>query len=87
MWDCSDDDDEDDDERSDTIMLNESKLKILRFIVTFMLSWQAIFRIPNVAVNLLFKLVSIVLFKLSDLTQFNELVEIANAFPELCQRP
>ena len=82
MWDCSDDDDEDDDERSDTIMLNESKLKILRFIVTFLLSWQAIFRIPNVAVNLLFKFVSIVLFKLSDLTQFNELVEIANAFPD-----
>jgi hypothetical protein len=54
LWNCSDDDDEDSDNDvkeseqvvADAITMNSSAIKILHFVVLYILSWQAIFIIP-----------------------------------------
>ena len=55
---------------------------ILQFIVIFMLSWQALFRIPNIAVNLLFKFLSILLLKIAKYTKSKVLEDLTDYFPD-----
>ena len=62
-------------------MVSSTALQLLRFIVLFILSWQAIFRIPNVAINTAFKFFYILLHELSDYTRSDNLRELAEVFP------
>lgn len=52
-------------------------IPILQFIVLFLLSWQVIFRISNVAMNTALKFFSILLRKLSDFIDSDKLGELA----------
>ncbi|SMN01766.1 hypothetical protein SPONN_25 [uncultured Candidatus Thioglobus sp.] len=61
--------------------MNPPSLCLLQFIVLFLLSWQAIFRIPNVALDVAFKFFSILLNKLSEFCGTN-LRAVAAFFPE-----
>ena len=82
MWDSSDDE-----ELSDTLnVTNNSTLPFIRFIVIFLLSWQSIFRMPNSALNVLLKFISLVLLKLRDITKSNFLTEVADIFPNSLQK-
>ena len=82
MWDSSDDE-----ELSDTLnVTNNSTLPFIRFIVIFLLSWQSIFRMPNSALNVLLKFISVVLLKLRDITKSNFLTEVADIFPNSLQK-
>ena len=82
MWDEDDEDDEvDNDEEINVITLSSSAQQVLKFIVLFILSWQAIFRIPNVAIDLVLKFFNILLHKLHDYTGSAKLRDIADVFP------
>ena len=61
---------------------NKPSASILEFIVIFMLSWQALFRIPNIAVNLLFKFLSILLLKIAKYTKSKVLEDLTDYFPD-----
>lgn len=79
MWENSDDEVVDDYCEHDLSTISSSTLQVLQFIVLFLLSWQAIFRIPNVAIDLAFKFFNVLLVKLSGYlgsTKLNELVAI-----------
>ena len=85
VWECSDGEDEDINEPNQgTVPVQEmtpASLILLKFMVIFLLSWQAIFRVSNVAIDLAFKFMGILLHKLSDLVQSNKLRLLAEAFP------
>lgn len=85
VWECSDGEDEDINEPNrGTVPVQEmtpASLILLKFMVIFLLSWQAIFRVSNVAMDLAFKFMGILLHKLSDLVQSNKLRLLAEAFP------
>lgn len=82
VWEVSDDDEDDPQQSPDTLTISSSSLQILRFIVLFLLSWQAIFRMPNVALDIAFKFFSILLNKISVLCGTVNLKEIATFFPD-----
>lgn len=62
--------------------MNPTSLHLLRFIVLFLLSWQAVFRIPNAALDVAFKFFSILLIKLSEFCGSVNLRVVADSFPE-----
>ena len=61
--------------------LTTPSLILLRFMVIFLLSWQALFCIPNIAIHFVLKFISILLHKLSDLVESNKLRLLAETFP------
>ena len=85
VWECSDGEDEDINEPNQgTVPVQEmtpASLILLKFMVIFLLSWQAIFCVSNVDIDLAFKFMGILLHKLSDLVQSNKLRLLAEAFP------
>ena len=61
--------------------LHESPiLKLVGFICTFLFSWQAVFRIPDGALNILFKFFSLILQKFT-LTGSENLRKLHQYFP------
>ena len=56
-------------------------LKLVGFICTFLVSWQAVFRIPDGALNTLFKFLSLFLQKLLTLTGAEQLRMLHQYFP------
>ena len=56
-------------------------MKLLRFIIFFLLSWLAIFHISNVAMDVAFKFLVILLHRIGDFTQSAKLKVLAHAFP------
>ena len=85
VWECSDGEDNDINEPNQgTVAVQEItpvSLILVKFIVIFLLSGQAIFRVSNVAIDLAFKFMGILLHKLSDLVQSNKIRLLAEAFP------
>ena len=57
-----------------------SKLNTL--ICVFLLSWQTIFRIPDIAITTLFKFFSVMLGRLADILKSESLKSIYKSFPE-----
>lgn len=55
--------------------------KLVEFICIFILSWQSIFRIPDVAVGVLFKFISILLDRLADVLKLDSMRQISTIFP------
>ncbi len=84
MWETDDceDDDSNAKQSPDISTISLSSLQLLRFTVLFLLSWQAIFRLPNIALDIAFKFFSIFLNKLSDISGTVGLKEVASFFPE-----
>ena len=93
VWKCSDDDSEpnDNEEHHKTTPtphdheMDPISIIIIRFVVIFMLSCQAIFRISNIAVEVLFKFISMFLQKLSDFCESAKLKLLADAFSNTMQ--
>lgn len=86
IWVGSDGEDEESNEPNDESTASQQgltppSLVLLRFMVIFLLSWQALFRIPNIAIDFAFKFISILLHKLSDLVESNKLRLLAETFP------
>ena len=55
--------------------------KLIEFICIFVLSWQSIFRIPDVAVGVFFKFISILLDRLVDVLKLDSMRQISTIFP------
>lgn len=86
IWVGSDGEDEESNEPNDESTASQQgltppSLVLLRFMVIFLLSWQALFRIPNIAIDFAFRFISILLHKLSDLVESNKLRLLAETFP------
>ena len=58
-----------------------SILKVVGFMCTFLLSWQAVFRIPDGALNVLFKFLSLVIMKLCNVSGSEDLRMLHRHFP------
>ena len=78
VWDTSDDKE---DCTGGCYSVSSSVLRLLRFVVIFLLSWQVIFCIPNSALDILFKFFCIFLRKLSEFSD-DKVKELSQAFPE-----
>lgn len=84
MWE-SEDSDEDSavtTEQLQTVSSTDNNyIKLINFICMFLLAWQALFRIPDVAAGLVFKFMSILLKKLA-LTSTQTLTKVQEFFPD-----
>ena len=56
--------------------------KLVQMICVFLLSWQSIFRIPDIAMTTLFKFLKLVLGKFAEILKMQNLKEISNNFPD-----
>jgi hypothetical protein len=83
VWNTSD---EEDDESCDVSTLSTPSLRMLKFIVLFLLSWQAIFRVPNIALDVAFRFFHILLNRLNEFCGSEKLREIAVYFPETLKK-
>ena len=61
--------------------VKSSIVKVVGFICTFLLSWQALFRIPDGAIGVLLKFIRLTLLKLSEITGCEDLKTIHKLFP------
>ena len=61
--------------------INPLIMKAALFICTFLLSWQAIFRLTDSALNVLFKFLSIIFLKLSFITKSKDIKNLHKVFP------
>ena len=55
--------------------------KLVGFICMFLLSWQAVFRIPDGALNVMFKFLSLLFLKLGDITGSVDMKTLSQHFP------
>lgn len=77
-----DDKDTDDFEVEQDTVVDPQLLKLICFIASFFLSWQAIFRIPDVAVSVLFQFIRIFLLKLFSLVKCTKYADdVSQIFP------
>lgn len=60
---------------------NSSIFKLVGFICTFLLSWQAAFRIPDGTLNVIFKFFGLLFVKLCDITGSVDLKTLSQHFP------
>ena len=58
-----------------------ASLKLIGFIITFLLSWQAVFRIPDNAMNILFRFFKMLISKLCIIASNEELNILHQHFP------
>lgn len=70
---------------SEVASANNVHIKLINFLCTFLLLWQTLFRIPNVAMGLVYKFMSIFLKKISEISSQN-LIEIHNFFPDTLKK-
>ena len=54
---------------------------MIGFVCAFLLSWQAIFRLPDAAIEVIFKFFSLFLYKLSEIMGSEDLKALYNWFP------
>ena len=62
-------------------VVRQSVLDIITFICKFLLSWQAVFRITDNALNILFKFFGLLLFKLKAITGHRDVEALYQHFP------
>ena len=95
MWDCSDEEDDfgctntneyscTSNEHQDTSQRISSTHSLIKFVVIFLLSWQAIFRISNIAVDVLFKFIGVLLHKFGEFADSIKLKQFADCFLIQC---
>ena len=84
VWDCSDDEDDikphQDPKNGSKTQMTTASLILLEFMVVFLLSWQALFRISNMAMDIVFNFISI-LHKLGEFAESAKLKLLVEAFP------
>ena len=69
-------------ERQDAVV-DSQLLKLIGFISRFFLSWQAVFRIPDVTVSVLFQFVCILLIKIFSLVKCTKYAnDVSQIFPK-----
>lgn len=56
--------------------------KFVTFICVFLLTWQTIFRIPNVAIEVIFRFLSLCLLKISEISSSEKIRLIYDIFPD-----
>lgn len=61
---------------------NAPEMTVIKFIVVFLLTWQAVFRVANVAMGAMFKFMSILLLKLSEITCSQTIRGLYELFPD-----
>ena len=69
------------DKGCDNDEVNPLIAKMAHFICTFLLSWQAIFRLTDTALNVLFKFLSLLFLNLSLIMRSESLKMLYNVFP------
>ncbi len=60
-------------------------IQIINFICIFLLTWQSLFRIPNVTMGLIYKFISILLKRLSEIST-QGLSQIHDLFPDTLRK-
>lgn len=68
-------------EKDHNIEVNPLIVKMVHFICAFLLSWQAVFRLTDTALNVLFKFLSLLFLKLSLIMRSESLQMLNNIFP------
>ena len=63
-----------------------SHTKLINFVCVFLLAWHTIFRIPNAAIGVLFRFISLFLLKLSELTGSELIQKMYELFPDSLER-
>ena len=86
VWDCSDVEDEGGDNKLHQYPKNGSACQMddpcfTDLTQNFLFAWQAVFQISNMAMDIVFKFVSILLHKLSEFAESTKLKLLAEAFP------
>ena len=71
---------------NDNIIYDTPPMKLVQLICVFLLSWQSIFRISNVAINSLLKFLKMVLCNFMEIIKEDSLHEVANNFPDTLQK-
>ena len=56
-------------------------MKLTKWVCMFLLTWQTIFRVPDVATSVLFRFISMLLFKLSNIKNAEGLKQVYEIFP------
>ena len=68
-----------DSQNTEPIQLSVTKL--ISFICTFLLSWQGIFRLPDIAIGVIFKFLSILFLQFGEITGLEDLKLLHKWFP------
>ena len=82
VWETSDEKDCDDNQLDHPKGDCSSEMKVVGFMCIFLLSWQAIFRVANVSMGIMFKFISLLLLKLSEMTGSISLHSLYELFPD-----
>ena len=77
FFDGSDTNDSDDREKIKDTNFN----KFVAVVCTFVLTWQCIFRVPDVAVGVLFKFIGVIFYQISKITSSTTMQRICDLFP------
>ena len=64
------------------VAVKPSMVKVIGFVCTFLLSWQAIFKLPDIAIGIILKFLSTFFLKLSEITGSEDLKAIHKMFPD-----
>ena len=79
FFDGSDTNDSDDREKIKDTNLH----KFIAVVCTFVLIWQCIFRVPDVAVGVLFKFIGVIYYQISKITSSTAMQRICDLFPTM----
>ena len=75
---------ESDEDGEDSAQQNEDafpRIKIMRLISIFVLTWQALFRIPDVAITMLLKFIKFLLHTLAEFSNSRQIVSLCEMMP------
>lgn len=78
--------DEDDSEESQDKSTVSSYTKLVTFVCVFLLSWQTIFRIPNVAIRVMFRFLSLFLKMISEISRSEKVRMMYDIFPNTLEK-
>jgi hypothetical protein len=79
VWDS---DEEENEELQAHTTADTSHTKFVTFMCVFLLAWHTIFRVPNVAIGIIFRFFSMCLLRLSEISGCEKVKTIYNIFPD-----
>ena len=79
-------DEEENEEHQASANVDNSHIKFVTFVCMFLLTWHTIFRIPNVAIDVIFRFLSLCLLKLSEISGSDKVHLIYDLFPNTLQK-
>ena len=91
LWESTDEEEEEEshENESDHIQQDHDHMErtklvstLISFMCIFLLAWQAIFRVPNVAIGLLFKFMKILLRKINEISGSSIIKEVSELLPD-----